>query len=124
MCVHTVYVISAHASCASSKAAFVGAGARRYLEDFEHLKELGEGGFGRVFEARHRTDKQRYAVKRVGVLSEENNGEGRERLLREVAIASLTHQHIVRYYNVLYICLECVQYYIYYMYIYYSYELV
>ena len=67
-----------------------------------------------MFEACHRYDKQHYAVKRVAVPSEENNEEGRKWLLREVeAIASLNHQHIVCYYNVLYICLECVQYYTY-----------
>lgn len=72
----------------------------RYLEDFEHVQVLGSGGFGLVFEARHRIDERHYAVKRVRVRTHGAEVEERERLLREVkAIARLEHQHIVRYYQ-------------------------
>lgn len=70
----------------------------RYLQDFEHVRLIGKGGFGHVFEARHRIDERHYAVKRVRLRT--HDAESRERLLREVkAIAHLEHQHIVRYYQ-------------------------
>ena len=74
------------------------------------MQVLGSGGFGLVFEARHRIDERHYAVKRVRVRSAAHGAEDRERLLREVkAIARLEHQHIVRYYQVLYIYYGCIQ---------------
>lgn len=69
----------------------------RYLEDFEELSILGKGGFGLVFEAKHKIDERLYAVKRIGMPA---SGEKRERFLREIrALSKLDHVNIVRYYN-------------------------
>jgi hypothetical protein len=37
----------------------------RYVNDFEEIKVLGFGGFGKVVKARNRLDGRFYAVKRV-----------------------------------------------------------
>ena len=37
----------------------------RYREEFEEIDQLGEGGFGSVFEAVNKLDGKRYAVKKV-----------------------------------------------------------
>ena len=37
----------------------------RYKEEFEEIEALGEGGFGCVFEARHKLDGRRYAIKKI-----------------------------------------------------------
>lgn len=53
----------------------------RYDTDYEHVRCLGRGAFGVVFEARHRVDQYCYAVKRVRVRYSE---QARARLLQEV----------------------------------------
>jgi serine/threonine protein kinase len=35
----------------------------RYKNDFEELEKIGEGGFGRVYRARHKLDGRVYAIK-------------------------------------------------------------
>lgn len=35
------------------------------LEQFEILEKIGEGTFGKVFKARHRTSQKIYALKKV-----------------------------------------------------------
>ncbi|KAL9661371.1 hypothetical protein QQ045_026195 [Rhodiola kirilowii] len=50
----------------------------RYEQDFEHIKKLGKGGFGKVFKACHQLDKKVYAVKMVKIT--ENNSEEAVRL--------------------------------------------
>jgi hypothetical protein len=37
----------------------------RFNSDFEDIEEIGLGGFGQVFKAKHRIDGKRYAIKRV-----------------------------------------------------------
>ncbi|XP_064630164.1 eukaryotic translation initiation factor 2-alpha kinase 3-like [Lineus longissimus] len=70
----------------------------RYHNDFEHLKCLGKGGFGVVFEARNKIDECSYAVKRICV---KNSEEAKEKVMREArALAKLDHVGIVRYYQV------------------------
>lgn len=69
----------------------------RYLQDFEQLKLLGKGGFGVVFEAKHKIDQSCYAVKRISLPT---NAERREKFMREIrALSQLDHTGIVRYYN-------------------------
>ncbi|XP_042485787.1 eIF-2-alpha kinase GCN2 isoform X2 [Macadamia integrifolia] len=70
----------------------------RYLSDFEELRPLGHGGFGRVMLCRNKLDGRQYAVKKIYLMDKSppvNN-----RILREVATLSrLQHQHVVRYYQ-------------------------
>jgi len=69
----------------------------RYATDFEELRLLGKGGFGTVTKARHRVDRQLYAIKRMEL---RGSAADRERLLQECALLPrLTHMHIVRYYQ-------------------------
>ena len=66
----------------------------RFETDFEELRELGHGTFGRVSEVRHRLDGRAYALK-VIVLREATS----EKILREVQVLSgLNHRNVVRYY--------------------------
>jgi serine/threonine protein kinase len=65
----------------------------RFLSDYEPGQVLGSGSFGVVFKARHKLVEIDYAVKCISL------GESREKVMREVkSHASLSHQHIVRYY--------------------------
>ncbi|EGW10169.1 Interferon-induced, double-stranded RNA-activated protein kinase [Cricetulus griseus] len=38
---------------------------QRFNNDFEDIEEIGSGGFGQVFKAKHRIDGKTYAIKRV-----------------------------------------------------------
>ncbi|MBN3272406.1 E2AK2 kinase, partial [Polyodon spathula] len=61
----------------------------RLFQEFDEITKLGQGGFGSVFKARNKLDRNFYAVKRVKC---KNNAE------REVAaLACLEHDNIVRY---------------------------
>ncbi|GLT87884.1 hypothetical protein SLE2022_059370 [Rubroshorea leprosula] len=68
----------------------------RFLTDFEvddHL--LGSGGFGCVYNCKHKLDLQNYAVKVVKILKKT-----KKKILREAQfLASVEHQSIVRYYQ-------------------------
>ncbi|CAM8889811.1 unnamed protein product [Rhodiola kirilowii] len=70
----------------------------RYEQDFEHIKKLGKGGFGRVFKARHQLDNKPYAVKMVKIT--ENNSE--EAVSEARIMSCLCHCHIVRYHQAWY----------------------
>ncbi|XP_052042373.1 interferon-induced, double-stranded RNA-activated protein kinase [Apodemus sylvaticus] len=62
----------------------------RFKNDFEDIEEIGSGGFGQVFKARHRIDGKTYAIKRVKYNT--------EKVEREVqALAELNHVNIVQY---------------------------
>ena len=37
----------------------------RYAADFEELGQIGEGGFGKVYKARHKLDGNIYAIKKI-----------------------------------------------------------
>ena len=39
----------------------------RYEKEFEHQRPIGKGGFGYVFEAIHRIDEKKYAIKRISL---------------------------------------------------------
>lgn len=69
----------------------------RYLEDFEQMSLLGKGGFGMVFEAKHKIDESHYAVKRIAIPTDRDK---RDRFMREIkALSKLDHVGIVRYFN-------------------------
>ncbi|EDV25971.1 uncharacterized protein TRIADDRAFT_55607 [Trichoplax adhaerens] len=64
-----------------------------YHREFEELGFLGGGGFGRVFKAVHKVDRNSYAIKKIHVKLEEV-----EKVFREVRVLSrLEHPNIVRY---------------------------
>jgi translation initiation factor 2-alpha kinase 4 len=66
----------------------------RYQQDYEHLGLIGQGGQGKVFRARNRTDGVEYAVKRIRIGGADN------KMKREMRMFStLHHPHIVRYYQ-------------------------
>ena len=74
----------------------------RYTSDFEELKEIGGGSFGRVYKCRHKLDKLEYAVKKIQI---KNNSEcAKERALQEAyALATSSslddNSYIVKYNN-------------------------
>lgn len=55
----------------------------RFLEDFEPVRLLGRGAYGRVFEARKRIDEKHYAVKRIKLPA---NKDARAKVMREVTV--------------------------------------
>lgn len=62
----------------------------RFSNDFEDIEEIGSGGFGQVFKAKHRIDGKTYAIKRVKYNT--------TKAKREVqALAELNHANIVQY---------------------------
>ncbi|KAM7385825.1 hypothetical protein PAMP_001880 [Pampus punctatissimus] len=63
----------------------------RFTSDFDSIKRIAKGGFGRVYKAREKLVDKFYAVKIVP---------SKEKALREVgALSELLHVNIVRYYN-------------------------
>ncbi|XP_012869137.1 PREDICTED: interferon-induced, double-stranded RNA-activated protein kinase isoform X2 [Dipodomys ordii] len=62
----------------------------RFIENFEEIKQIGAGGFGRVFKAKHNIDKKTYVIKCVKYDD--------PKVEREVrALAQLNHANIVDY---------------------------
>lgn len=61
----------------------------RYKHDFEELGKIGEGGAGRVFKARHKIDRNIYAIKKVRLYKHDT--EENERIKREVTVISRLH---------------------------------
>ncbi|CAH6779628.1 Eif2ak2 [Phodopus roborovskii] len=69
-----------------------------FNEDFEDIEEIGSGGFGQVFKAKHRIDGKTYAIKRVKY--NYKNKHNTEKEVREVkALALLSHVNIVQYHS-------------------------
>lgn len=67
----------------------------RFLNDFTISDNLGVGGFGSVFKANNKIDKQEYAIKIV-----EMNYQNTSLVLREVEnLSSLNHVNVIRYYS-------------------------
>lgn len=62
----------------------------RFNNDFEDIEEIGSGGFGQVFKAKHRIDGKMYAIKRVRY-----NTKKAEREVQ--ALAELNHANVVQY---------------------------
>lgn len=78
----------------------------RYRSEFEELNTLGRGGYGVVYQARHRLDKQTYAVKKVPLSASrlqqiQRKGPSElDEVLKELrTLARLDHPNIVRYFN-------------------------
>lgn len=57
------------------------------------MRNIGAGGFGTVYKARHKLDKTKYALKFV--LIDQTNFETRE----VDVLASLDHANVLRYHN-------------------------
>ena len=78
----------------------------RYTQDFEELGILGKGGYGIVYQCRHKLDGVIYAVKKVPVSESRRQqilirGQPEiDDLLSELrTLAQLDHPNIVRYFN-------------------------
>ncbi|XP_047330262.1 eIF-2-alpha kinase GCN2 [Impatiens glandulifera] len=72
--------------------------ASRYLNDFEELQPIGQGGFGHVLLCKNKLDGRQYAVKKIRL--KDKSLPVNDRILREVATLSrLQHLHVVRYYQ-------------------------
>ena len=70
----------------------------RYYNDFEEIKKIASGGYGVVYEVRHKIDGMRYAIKKIpiGWIDECNYS----KIVNEVKyLASFNHDNIVRYYS-------------------------
>ncbi|UJR37195.1 hypothetical protein I4U23_029903 [Adineta vaga] len=67
----------------------------RYTLEYEHVRFLGRGGFGVVFEAINKLDERRVAIKRVSL----KKSSGKERALKEIRyLAVLNHPNLIQYY--------------------------
>ncbi|CAF0993205.1 unnamed protein product [Adineta ricciae] len=67
----------------------------RYASEYEHVRFLGRGGFGVVFEAINKLDERRVAIKRVSL----KKSSGKERALKEIrSLAVLNHPNLIQYY--------------------------
>ena len=68
----------------------------RFEQDFEVIRELGQGGFGKVIEAKHKISEHNYAIKIIRL----SRTDDVKKMEREVAaMAKLEHPNILRYYN-------------------------
>ena len=71
--------------------------ASRFRHDFDKdMSVLGEGGYGKVFKAKHRLDGRYYAVKQVVSDSPEDL---REILRETILLSRLNHPYVVRYFS-------------------------
>ena len=69
----------------------------RFLEEFEAVEKLGEGGFGEVFKAKNKLDQRFYAVKKIPL---NVSVKQQQKIFREVNLLStLNHDNIVRYFS-------------------------
>ena len=69
----------------------------RYATDFQEIKKIGEGGFGKVYLARNIMDGHDYAIKKIKLQSK-SNSEANKRIRREFTyLSGLNNQYIVRY---------------------------
>ncbi|CAF2692597.1 unnamed protein product [Rotaria sp. Silwood2] len=67
----------------------------RYILEYEHVRVLGRGGFGIVFEAINKLDERRVAIKRVPLKKSLST----ERALKEIrCLAILNHPNLIQYY--------------------------
>lgn len=48
-----------------NETALINAYESRYLNEFQHIRLIGKGGFGYVFEAKHKIDERVFAIKRI-----------------------------------------------------------
>ncbi|CAF2109491.1 unnamed protein product [Rotaria magnacalcarata] len=67
----------------------------RYTLEYEHVRFLGRGGFGVVFESINKLDQRRVAIKRVSL----KKSSSKERALKEIrCLAVLNHRNLIQYY--------------------------
>lgn len=76
----------------------------RYYSEFQEVRFLGEGGYGRVFHVVNAIDQQHYAVKRIPLSAKVyarwlEGGDETTRNFREMTLAKLDHPNIVRYFG-------------------------
>ncbi|XP_069501733.1 eukaryotic translation initiation factor 2-alpha kinase 1 [Ambystoma mexicanum] len=70
----------------------------RYLNEFEEIKQLGKGGYGKVYKVRNKLDGQFYAIKKI--LIKKATRKDCMKVLREVKVlAGLQHTNIVGYHT-------------------------
>lgn len=70
----------------------------RYLNEFEEIKQLGKGGYGKVYKVRNKLDGQFYAIKKI--LIKKATRKDCMKVLREVKVlAGLQHANIVGYHT-------------------------
>ena len=77
----------------------------RYCNDFFEIGLLGKGGFASVWRVRNKLDGIEYAVKKVRLGNDLENGAGAkgdnpyEKIFREIKhLARLEHKNVIRYY--------------------------
>ena len=70
----------------------------RFLTDFENIMPVAEGGFGQVFKATNKLDKNVYAIKKM-ILNYDNTENVKKLGLEVQTLSKLTHEHVVRYYQ-------------------------
>ena len=69
----------------------------RHCTDYKILKELGRGGFGKVYLVEHKLDGKLYAMK---VVAAPRSDMDFNKVLREVQVlSSIQNEHVVRYYS-------------------------
>ena len=85
---------------------FPGLQTDRYVREFVELGLVGQGGYGKVFKAKHNLDGSFYAVKRIPVSPakltriQENGPQELETMLEEIrSLARFDHANVVRYHN-------------------------
>uniref|UniRef100_A0A8D0GCS7 Eukaryotic translation initiation factor 2-alpha kinase 1 n=1 Tax=Sphenodon punctatus TaxID=8508 RepID=A0A8D0GCS7_SPHPU len=70
----------------------------RYINDFDEISKLGEGGYGKVFKVKNKLDGQFYAIKKI--LIKKVTKRDCVKVLREVKVlAGLQHPNIVGYHT-------------------------
>lgn len=72
----------------------------RYDKSFEEISTLGQGGFGKVFEVRHKLDQYTYALKKIRIHLSVDEDIKTHLVYREIqAMPRLNHKNIVRYFS-------------------------
>ncbi|KAM6250234.1 eukaryotic translation initiation factor 2-alpha kinase 1 [Porphyrio hochstetteri] len=70
----------------------------RYLNEFDEVARLGEGGYGKVYKVRNKLDGQFYAIKKINI--KKATRRDCMKVLREVKVlAGLQHPNIVGYHT-------------------------
>ena len=70
----------------------------RFYSDFEDIVYVNKGGFGEVFKAVNKVDKNVYAIKKM-ILNYDEEDEVRKLILEAQTLSKLNHENIVRYYQ-------------------------
>lgn len=69
------------------------------ISEFDKVKSLGQGAFGKVFKVYHKTNKLFYAIKEMEKAQIKSNDMS-EQIINEVKIMySLNHDYIIKLYN-------------------------